>query len=141
LLSRVGRWTAELILVFVGVYAAFWLNGYQQHQQDSRRRDQILASLEQQLKEGIESAKTEGVKQDTQVAAFRRALNAGEMPPIHAFGFASDYSPTDIATLLQLRKRFEKYPDALQAAADFFHDLERTQTELLKRIEAERRQR
>ena len=199
LLSRVGRWTAELILVFVGVYAAFWLNGYQQHQQDSRRRDQILASLEQQLKEAIESAKTEGVKQDTQVAAFRRALNAGEMPPIHAFAFASDYSPTDIATLLQsggialldvktltslrelesviraglsrmahyeklsdeliapnldedvsffydpgtkkLRKRFEKYPDALQAAADFFHDLERTQTELLKQIQAKRRQR
>jgi hypothetical protein len=24
--SRVGRWLAELILVFVGVYAAFWLN-------------------------------------------------------------------------------------------------------------------
>ena len=41
----------------------------------------------------------------------------------------------------KLRKRFEKYPDALQAAADFFHDLERTQTELLKQIQAERRQR
>ena len=38
-------------------------------------------------------------------------------------------------------RRFEKYPDALQAAADFFHDLERTQTELLKQIQAERRQR
>ena len=31
LLSRVGRWTAELVLVFVGVYGAFWLNNYQQH--------------------------------------------------------------------------------------------------------------
>jgi len=60
LLSRVGRWTAELILVFVGVYAAFWLNGYQQHQQDSRRRDQILASLEQQLKEGSRAPKPRG---------------------------------------------------------------------------------
>ena len=27
-LSRIGRWTAELVLVFVGVYAAFWLNNY-----------------------------------------------------------------------------------------------------------------
>jgi len=26
LLSRIGRWTAELFLVFIGVYAAFWLN-------------------------------------------------------------------------------------------------------------------
>ena len=58
LLSRVGRWTAELVLVFVGVYAAFWLNNYQQHQQDAERRDQILASIEQTLSEGIESDKS-----------------------------------------------------------------------------------
>ncbi|SRR6266516_3191379 len=56
--SRFGRWIAELILVFVGVYAAFWLNSYQQHLQDAERRDQILASLEQQLREGIASGKT-----------------------------------------------------------------------------------
>ena len=37
-LSRVGRWVAELVLVFVGVYAAFWLNNYQQHRQDAERR-------------------------------------------------------------------------------------------------------
>ena len=28
LLSRVGRWTAELVLVFVGVYGAFWLKSH-----------------------------------------------------------------------------------------------------------------
>ena len=56
-LSRFGRWVAELVLVFVGVYAAFWLNSYQQHRQDAERRDQILASFEQQLREGIESGK------------------------------------------------------------------------------------
>ena len=38
--ARFGRWVAELVLVFVGVYAAFWLNNYQQHQQDAERRDQ-----------------------------------------------------------------------------------------------------
>ena len=37
LLSRIGRWTAELVLVFVGVYAAFWLNNYQQRR--GRMRD------------------------------------------------------------------------------------------------------
>jgi len=36
-LSRLGRWAAELLLVFVGVYAAFWLNNYQQHEQDAER--------------------------------------------------------------------------------------------------------
>src|SRR5204862_438812 len=50
-LARAGRWVAELILVFVGVYAAFWLNNYQQHRQDAERRDRILASIEQTLRE------------------------------------------------------------------------------------------
>jgi hypothetical protein len=28
-LSPFGRWVAELLLVLIGVYAAFWLNNYQ----------------------------------------------------------------------------------------------------------------
>jgi hypothetical protein len=95
LLSRVGRWTAELVLVFVGVYGAFWLNNYQQHRQDAERRGQILASLEQQLGEGIESGKINRVKQEQKAAEFRRALKAGEMPPLQPFVFITDYSPTD----------------------------------------------
>src|SRR6476620_9731747 len=101
LLSRFGRWVAELILVFVGVYAAFWLNNYQQHRQDAERRDQILASLEQQLREGIESGKTNRSKEERVAAEFQRALDAGEMPPLRPFVFTTDYSPTDWATMLQ----------------------------------------
>src|ERR1700747_3378763 len=100
-LSRIGRWTAELILVFVGVYAAFWLNNYQQHRQDAERRDQILASLEQQLREGIESGKINRAKEEQEAAEFRRALDAGEMPPLQPFVFTTDYSPGDWATILQ----------------------------------------
>ena len=65
LLSRVGRWTAELLLVFVGVYAAFWLNNYQQHGQDAERRDRILGSLEEELRRGIDSGKIETAKEGT----------------------------------------------------------------------------
>jgi len=101
LVSRIGRWMAELVLVFVGVYAAFWLNNYQQHRQDADRRDQILASLEQQLQEGIKSGKTNRAKQEQEAAEFRRALDAGEMPPLHPFVFTTDYSPIDWATILQ----------------------------------------
>jgi hypothetical protein len=195
-LSRLGRWAAELLLVFVGVYAVFWLNNYQQHRQDAERRDRILASIEQTLREGIESGKINRAKEERQAAEFRRALDAGDMPSLHPFVFTTDYSPGDVATLLQsggiqlldlqtltalrddesvirwglsrmaryqklsdelivpnldqdisffydpatkkLRKRFEMYPEALQATVKFANDLERTHTELLKRIQAER---
>jgi hypothetical protein len=195
-LSQLGRSLAELILVFVGVYAAFWLNNYQQHQQEAKRRDQILASLEQEFRRGIESGKIAAAKEERQAAEFRRALDAGEMPPLHAFVFTTDYSPGDVATLLQsggvelldvktlmalrqmesvirwglsdmqryqklsdelimpnldqdisffydpatkkLRKRFEIYPQALEATVKFAHDLDRTKTELPGQIQAER---
>ena len=195
-LSRVGSWVAELVLVFVGVYAAFWLNSYQQHRQDAERRDQILASFEQQLREGIESGKINRANQERKAAEFQRALDAGEMPPLQPFVFTTDYSPTDWATMLQsggvqlldvqtlmavrndesvirwglsrmawyqklsdelivpnldqdisffydpatkkLRKRFEIYPEALEANVKFANELERTHTDLLKRIQAER---
>jgi len=196
---RLGRWAAELILVFIGVYAAFWLNNFQQHQHDAERRDQILASIERTLSEGIESGKNNRVKEEEEAAKFQRALGAGEMPPLHPFVFTTDYSPGDFATLLQsggtelldletrtalrydesvirwglsrlqryqklsdelvvpnldqnisffydpatkkLRKRFEIYPEALQATVKFARDLERTHTELLKQIQAERQHR
>ena len=196
LLSRIGRWTAELVLVFVGVYAAFWLSNYQQHRQDAERRDRILASLEEELRRGIESGKLETVKEEREATEFRRGLDAGEMPPLRPFVFTTDYSPGDFATWLQaggiqllevktlttlrelesvirwglndiaryqklsdelivpnldqdisffydpatrkLRKRFEIYPEALDATVKFAHDLDRTKTALLKQIQAER---
>ena len=177
---------------------AFWLSNYQQHRQDAERRDRILASLEQQLREGIESGKINRAKQERRAADFQRALDAGEMPPLQPFVFITDYSPSDLATMLQsggvqlldletlmalrndesvirwglsgmaryqklsdelivpnlnqdisffydpttkkLRKQFEIYPEALQANVKFANDLERTHTELLKRIQAERQQ-
>jgi hypothetical protein len=197
--ARFGRWVAELVLVFVGVYVAFWLNSYQQHQQDAERRDQILASIEQTLRQGIESSKVNRVtEQEPAAAEFRRALDAGEMPPLRPFVFITDYSPSDLATMLQsggvqlldvqtlralrddesvirwglarmaryqklsdelivpnldqdisffydpttkkLPKRFEIYPEALQETVNLANELERTHTELLKRIQAERQQ-
>ena len=196
LLSRIGRWLAELFLVFIGVYAAFWLSNYQQQRQEAEGRDQILSSLEQQLRVGIDSGKINRAKQEQETAEFRRALDAGEMPPLKPFVFTTDYSPTDWATMLQsggvqlldvqtlmavrndesvirwglsrmawyqklsdelivpnldqgtsffydpatkkLRKRFEIYPDALEARVKFANQLERTHIELLKRIQAER---
>ena len=195
--ARLARWAAELVLVFIGVYAAFWLNGYQQHQQEAKRRDQILGSIERILREGIEGGRKNTVQEEREAAELQHALDAGQMPPLQPFVFITDYNAGDLATLLQsggvelldvetltalrndesvirwglsriaryqklsdelivpnldqdisffydpvprkLRKRFEIYPDALQATVKFAHDLDRTHTELLKRIQAERR--
>jgi hypothetical protein len=195
-LSRVARWTAELLLVFVGVYAAFWLSNCQQRRQDAERRDQILASIERTLSEGVESGKINRARQEQEAAEFQHALDAGEMPLLRPFVFTTDYSPGDFATWLQsggvqlldletltalrndesvirwgvsrmaryqklsdelivpnldqdisffydpstkkLRKRFEIYREALETRVRFADELERTHTELLKRIQAER---
>ena len=194
---KVAGWIAELILVFVGVYAAFWLNNYQQHRQDAERRDRILASIERTLREGIESGRVNRLQEEGEAKEFRRALNAGEMPPLRPFVFITDYNPGDFATMLQaggiqlldletltalrndetiirwglgrmaryqklsdelivpnldqdisffydpatrkLRKRFEIYPEALQATVRFAHELDRKHTELLRHVEAQRR--
>jgi hypothetical protein len=196
--ARLARWAAELVLVFIGVSAAFWLNNYEQRKEEAKRRDQILASLEQTLREGLESGKINAAQEEKRAADFERSLAAGEMPPLRPFVFETDYSPGDFATLLQaggvqlldiktltalrndesiirwnlarlaryqklsdklivpnldqdisffydpatrkLRKRFQMYPDALEDTVKFAHELDRNHTELLKRIQAERRQ-
>ena len=167
-----------------------------EHRQDAERRDRILASLEEELRRGIESGKLETAKEEREATDFRRGLDASEMPPLRPFVFTTDYSPGDFAALLQsggiqlldletltalrndetiirwglsrmtrytklsdelivpnldqdisflydsatkkLRKRFEFYPEALDATVTFANELERTHTALLKRIEAER---
>jgi hypothetical protein len=100
-LWRPGRWAGELLLVFVGVYAAFWLNNYQEHRQEAQHRDRILAMLQDQLLKGIESGKINGARQEREEADFNRALRAGEMPRLHPFVFTTDYNPGDISALLQ----------------------------------------
>jgi hypothetical protein len=39
----------------------------------------------------------------------------------------------------KLRKRFARYPNALQTEAEFFHELERADTPLLHQIQAEQK--
>ena len=99
--SRIGRWTAELLLVFVGVSAAFWLNNYQQQREREERHQQLLASLEPELKHGILNTRENRVEAERTLAEFKRAVKAGEMPRLRPFVFTTSYNPSDMATLLQ----------------------------------------
>jgi len=101
LLTRLGRWAAELLLVFLGAYAAFWLTNHQEHLQEALRHEQVLTALEDQVTADLESAKKQRDQQAKGLVAFKRALDAGEMPPLTPLSFSSDYSATDVATLLQ----------------------------------------
>ena len=194
--ARLIHWTAEVVLVFLGVSAAFWLNNYQEHEQEAKQRDRILASLEQTLRKGIASGRANAAQEERQRAEFQRALEAGEMPRLRPYVFTTDYSPGDFAALLQsggvelldvetlmaLRndesvirwglsrlQRYQKLSDELivpnlgrtllfstilpredcenpsryipklcKPRCRFAHDLDRTHSELLKRIQAER---
>jgi hypothetical protein len=100
-LPRLGYWTAELVLVFLGAYAAFWLNNYQQHRADIQKHDQILAWLEQEMEEGLQNTKQDVQKHDENAAAFRANVAAGKMPPLEPFSFSTDYSASDMSSLLQ----------------------------------------
>lgn len=100
-LSRLSRWSAELLLVFLGAYAAFWLTNYQQHREHVKRHQQILAALQDYVRDIVDSAKIEGERESQRVASFRRALDAGEMPSLTPLSMQSDYNPGDIANLLQ----------------------------------------
>jgi len=100
-LSRLGRWAAELLLVFLGAYAAFWLTNHQERLEQAHRRQQILAALEEQVTADLESAKALRDSQAKDLATFKQRLDAGEMPSINSFSFTSDYSATDTASLLQ----------------------------------------
>lgn len=99
--SRVLRWAAELLLVFLGAYAAFWLTNHQEHKREATRRHQILGALEEQSSADLESAKAERERLAKLASEFKRALAAGEMPLPRPFSFNTDYSATDVATLLQ----------------------------------------
>jgi hypothetical protein len=98
---RLVHWIAELFLVFIGVYAAFWLNSYQERQHERQRHDRILGTLEESVRKSIQRYETSAAEQDRIAADFRRKLDAGEMPPLGMFFFSSGYSASDATTLLQ----------------------------------------
>jgi hypothetical protein len=98
---RAFHWAAELLLVFLGAYAAFWLSNHQEHLKDVHRRQQILTALEEQASGDLETTKVLRDKQAKDLAVFQRNLAAGEMPRLNSFSFTSDYNATDTATLLQ----------------------------------------
>jgi hypothetical protein len=82
-LRRVGWLVAELVVVFIGVFAAFNLSQYQEEQQQELRRAQIYETLQENLEGGVESARQFLVQFDSSYHdSFFTPLQAGEMPEL-----------------------------------------------------------
>jgi hypothetical protein len=108
----------ELIIVFIGVYAAFVLNAHQIHKQDQQRRHQILIYLEKQATTKAEKLRQVTLSYDERMNAFLKQLARGEMPEISPISWATNYNANetnwilhggglellDIATIAQLKE-------------------------------------
>ena len=95
------RRLAELLIVFVGVYAAFLLNRFDTDRRDARRRAQILEAFEQEISTSIQELREDIAVAEAAFADFDRRLVAGEMPPLGVSFTDTGYSASDDATLLQ----------------------------------------
>ncbi|MEY2490997.1 MAG: hypothetical protein QOC70_2939 [Verrucomicrobiota bacterium] len=102
------RWTTivfdrltELVIVFIGVYAAFILSAHQSHQQERQRRGQILALLEKGAAATAASLKQSTLDYDRRLNEFVTQLAKGEMPEITAISWATSFNPDERNWLLQ----------------------------------------
>lgn len=95
------RRSVELVIVFVGVYAAFLLNRMDSDRRDAKRRAAILDAVEREVSGEVSEFKENLARVDVEFAEFNRQLTAGEMPRLSIIYTNSSYSATDDATLLQ----------------------------------------
>jgi hypothetical protein len=67
----------DLVIVFVGVYAAFVLNAYQSRREQSDRREQLLTWLDDYCGESAANLENERTLIDEALTDFNRRLNNG----------------------------------------------------------------
>ena len=94
-IAHLRRWLAEIIIVFLGVYAAFLLNRWQSQQQDRLAHRQILQSLAEETSRAITAGRREAGDSQRSFDALERQFQTGEMPELRLKGFATDYDPAD----------------------------------------------
>ena len=95
------RHAMDLLIVFVGVYAAFLLNRYDTYRRDEQRRLQILDSLEHEVSGNLHDFEGDLAEVEPELAAFKRELADGKMPHFGIVMTNPSYDASDDATLLQ----------------------------------------
>src|SRR5215467_8177197 len=90
----------EVIIVFIGVYAAFVLSAHQIRKQDQQRRYQILIYLEKQATTSAEKLRQVTLSYDERMNAFLTQLASGEMPEISPISWATNYNANETNWIL-----------------------------------------
>ncbi len=91
---------SELLIVFVGVYAAFLLNRYDTYRRDEERRGQILVALQREVGDNVQAFESDIASAEPELAAFDQALATGKMPHLGIVMTNPSYDASDDATLL-----------------------------------------
>jgi hypothetical protein len=148
-LRRIAEWMVDLVIVFVGVYAAFVLNAYESRREQSDRREQLLAWLDDYCIESAANLENEQTLIEEALTDFNRRLNKGEMPELVYININSSYDSTfslsffqagagellEVSTLRQVRA-VDK--DSKLAAEDIKHFQELTASVLVPQLNHER---
>ena len=79
LLARLGL---ELIVVFVGVYAAFALSEYEGRSDAATRRQQLQSAVVREIQDITKETRRVAAQLPAQLADFDSAIAAGERPPL-----------------------------------------------------------
>src|ERR1700751_4021104 len=148
-LRRIAEWLVDLVIGFVGVYAAFVLNAYESRREQSERREQLLAWLDDYCIESAANLENEQTLIEEALTDFNRRLNNGEMPELVYININSSYDSTfslsffqagagellEEATLRQVRA-VDK--DSKLAADDIKHFQELSTSVLVPQLNHER---
>jgi hypothetical protein len=80
--SWLGRLGAELLVVFVGVYAAFALSQYEARREAAERRRQLQDALVREIRDLTSNTRRVSLELPIELARFDSAVRAGGRPPL-----------------------------------------------------------
>jgi hypothetical protein len=100
-LPRIAEWMVDLLIVFVGVYAAFVLNGYETRREQRDRREQLLTWLDDYCRESAVNLENEKTLMEEAITDFKRRLNSGEMPELVYVSISSSYDSSFTLSFFQ----------------------------------------
>src|SRR5260370_35853635 len=81
-LKRIAEWMVDLVIVFVGVYAAFVLNAYESRREQSDRREQLLTWLDDYCGEIAASLENKQTIIEEALTDFNASIYKREIPEL-----------------------------------------------------------